>query len=645
MSNNIEYQPIHQETPLPILAEIYSKYTSSIPRKQYTSLITTSPKKFLHLLKSNKNFNSLSQVAKSKIIEKTCEMIKSINPNEISIGLDILEEIIIYIPNEIFTNSFTYKKSLTENTYSYGFFACALEEEKDIKIKVLKIVSTYIDKIQSHLHFDFILELIHDEEDDVRFAAVDCLDVLIERIDTFSYENLSILIFALKEKHTKLRRRFMSLMSKMKFDLTQEQFKSVIKTLKDLRTFNEDRTYIYKSVKEFTKNNCKCLNEAYFEKSLQYNIHFLSPELDRENPFYIIEMIVFQEYVVFQEYQINMLLPKYIVNQLYYYEEKLPGIFDLGLSAYFLDLIQTSDKKDNVECSSKDIQNMQIDSGNGMNISNQFGMSKEDIDNNINDNLSVNDIVNNLFYSNTNQNTISVFNYEQIYHTIFLKVDSIYANITSIDESIQNDIQNILTIIYIINFQLSIEKEENESSTTKLTLIEYNKTLINILLQNNNNTTTLTYNQTFKQTINELLSQHDLTKKKMLSFCITHPENNEIYSDQNRGYKNFPFTLQIQLKLQNISFLKPNALSLIYHSISFSITNASQTFTHEILLTPSISHSNITIYDNKSISIKKKEHIYFPQSTSSKRTIHQYKFNIYLNDINLINSTCFNIET
>ena len=131
----------------------------------------------------------------------------------------------------------------------------------------------------------------------------------------------------------------------------------------------------------------------------------------------------------------------------------------------------------------------------------------------------------------------------------------------------------------------------------------------------------------------------------MLSFCITHPENNEIYSDQNRGYKNFPFTLQIQLKLQNISFLKPNALSLIYHSISFSITNASQTFTHEILLTPSISYSNITIYDNKSISIKKKEHIYFPQSTSSKRTIHQYKFNIYLNDINLINSTCFNIET
>ena len=116
------------------------------------------------------------------------------------------------------------------------------EETKEIKIKSIKLITDFKDLFHSEKHFDFIIELINDEEDEVRFEAVDCLSDLLCKIDICSYEICEILLFALKEKLSKLRRKYYILLGKMKINLNETQFSHIISILIDnLKNFRNDK--------------------------------------------------------------------------------------------------------------------------------------------------------------------------------------------------------------------------------------------------------------------------------------------------------------------------------------------------------------------------------------------------------------------
>ena len=306
------------------LSDIYIKYNSSYSsssnEKNILFLITTNPQKFYKNLKSNQNYNKYSSELQHKIINATCDMIKSINPQQVLLGLSILEEIISFIPKNFLENSFTYNKTLTEN--NYGIFACALEENKEIKIKTLQLVSHYKDKIHTEKHFDFILELINDEEEEVRNASVDCLESLIPKIKIFSYEICEILLFVLKDNNRKLRKKFMKLISKMKFDLDKDKFRRVIIVLKEnIKIFPGDKKDIFMCVKNFSEMNSYCLNEKYFYECLSIDENFLIVEYKWNDEFYVVDMIVFQEYIFYKQFDLNMLIPKFFVKHFYYFDK------------------------------------------------------------------------------------------------------------------------------------------------------------------------------------------------------------------------------------------------------------------------------------------------------------------------------------
>ena len=577
------------------LSEIYTKYNSSSSnQKNLVSLITTNPIKFLKNLKSNKNFDKIPEELQQKIINTTCDMIKSINPEQITLGLEILEEIISFVPKTYFENSFTYNKTLTEN--NFGIFACALEENKEIKIKTLKLVSQYSEKIKTEKHFDFILELINDEEDEVRMAAVDCLEGLINKIPKFSFQICEILLFVLKEKQKKLRKKFMSLISKMKFSLDQEKFRKVILALKDnFKPFPNDQKEIFKCVKNFSEINSYCLNEKYFKDTFTIDENFMISEYKWSDELYIVDMIVFQEYIFFKQFSVKMFIPKFFVKHFYYFEEKYPMVFDRKVSEFFIH-------------------------GNKSNAAN--------INMEIDDSTNISDFTS--YSDNKNMNSLGkVLN--EIISFGSNKANSTYTLKYLYDE-IENHFNNkdnkedIIKILSVINLQLSLEepinileKENNEY------LLHLNNELLSTLLTDDAKMQTI-FTEENKKNLQEKLKE-----KLLFTFNFVHPEINQIYSDSNRKSKCFPFSLPIQLKLKDFSQkIKNNYNIVIMKRIRCTINNTENTLSQEIILSPATG-TTITSFskDKISISIKKKESIFLPQ----KKSIEQFYLNLYINNI------------
>ena len=199
---------------------IYKKYLSQT-NSEYESLIDEDPKKFYTVIKNSKIYENFTNTTRYKIFEKVCHMIKSIYQNEISLGLDILDVIIPYTDTSLLENTFTFS-SINDTTF--GLFLYSLEESKEIKIKTLKLISKYHKEIQAKNNFEYLLELINDEENEVRYEAINCLEALIPSIDILPYKTCEIIIFSLKEKNNKLRKLYMKLLSKMKLDINQEKF-------------------------------------------------------------------------------------------------------------------------------------------------------------------------------------------------------------------------------------------------------------------------------------------------------------------------------------------------------------------------------------------------------------------------------------
>ena len=199
---------------------IYKKYLSQT-NSEYESLIDENPKKFYTVIKNSKIYENFTNTTRYKIFEKVCHMIKSIYQNEISLGLDILDVIIPYTDTSLLENTFTFSKI---NDTTFGLFLYSLEESKEIKIKTLKLISKYHKEIQAQNNFEYLLELINDEENEVRYEAINCLEVLIPYLNVLPYKTCEIIIFSLKEKNNKLRKLYMKLLNKMKLDIDKEKF-------------------------------------------------------------------------------------------------------------------------------------------------------------------------------------------------------------------------------------------------------------------------------------------------------------------------------------------------------------------------------------------------------------------------------------
>ena len=505
------------------IENIYKKYLSQT-NSEYESLIDDDPKKFYTVIKNSKIYEGFTNTTRYKIFEKVCHMIKSINQNEISLGLDILDVIIPYTDTSLLENTFTFS-SINDATFS--LFLYSLEESKEIKIKTLKLISKYHKEIKAQNNFEYLLELINDEENEVRYEAINCLDTLIPFIDILPYKACEIIIFSLKEKNNKLRKLFMKLLSKMKLEIDQEKFEHILKLIKDnIETFPNDREKILKFLKNFTRNNIGCLNDDFFIKIFGLEQEFLIMELDGENEdtYYIIKMLVFDIYLIEKNYKIGFKIPKYFIKNLYHYEMIFPDIFEGKIS--------------------KIIQEKLLDLKND----NILKLSK---DKSIIDQEKINEIENILI----NEFKSGII-YEDFYKYILFLITN-QSKLQSKEKLIMSILSKLMTRIRLINIFLINETNSDDSNDKKYKnskeLININELLLNLfdnILNNGNNNIENKLKAILKYNIKNLLTS--IEKEKTPQLGINKLEDFQIYSNIKRGNKFFPFILEFNILIYNI---------------------------------------------------------------------------------------------
>ena len=511
---------------------IYKKYVSQT-NSEYESLIDEDPKKFYTVIKNSKIYENFTNTTRYKIFNKVCHMIKSINQNEISLGLDILDVIIPYTDTSLLENSFKFSSI---NKTEFGLFLYSLEETKEIKIKTLKLISKYHKKIQAQNNFEILLELINDEENEVRYEAIDCLETLIPYINILPYKTCEIIIFSLKEKNNKLRKIYMNLLSKMKLDINQEKFGRILNLIKEnIEIFPNDKEKILKLMKNFTKNNIECLNDDFFIKLFGLEQEFLIIEWEgqEEDNNYIIKMIVFDTYLVAKNYQISFKVPSFFIKNLYHLQNVYPDIFEGKLSLQI----------------NKKIFGLNYINKNETNIKN----NEIEIDD-----KKIIEIYNILI--NDNKNSI---NYDLFYKYI----KSILLNKRQLLEKkyLNNDIlKKIIIKIRLINiFLIKLINNENTNDNNNKPkpnnykeLINKNDQILKILeniLINPDIDIEKKISEIFNIDINNILLS--LFKEKTLQLIIDKLEEYQIYSNIKRGNKFFPFVFEFHIIIYHIHHL------------------------------------------------------------------------------------------
>ena len=481
------------------IENIYKKYLSQT-NSEYESLIDDDPKKFYTVIKNSKIYEGFTNTTRYKIFEKVCHMIKSINQNEISLGLDILDVIIPYTDTSLLENTFTFSSI---NDATFGLFLYSLEESKEIKIKTLKLISKYHKEIKAQNN------------------------TLIPFIDILPYKACEIIIFSLKEKNNKLRKLFMKLLSKMKLEIDQEKFEHILKLIKDnIETFPNDREKILKFLKNFTRNNIGCLNDDFFIKIFGLEQEFLIMELDGENEdtYYIIKMLVFDIYLIEKNYKIGFKIPKYFIKNLYHYEMIFPDIFEGKIS--------------------KIIQEKLLDLKND----NILKLSK---DKSIIDQEKINEIENILI----NEFKSGII-YEDFYKYILFLITN-QSKLQSKEKLIMSILSKLMTRIRLINIFLINETNSDDSNDKKFKnskeLINLNELLLNLfdnILNNGNNNIENKLKAILKYNIKNLLTS--IEKEKTPQLGINKLEDFQIYSNIKRGNKFFPFILEFNILIYNI---------------------------------------------------------------------------------------------
>ena len=506
---------------------IYKKYLSQT-NSEYESLIDEDPKKFYTVIKNSKIYENFTNTTRYKIFEKVCHMIKSIYQNEISLGLDILDVIIPYTDTSLLENTFTFS-SINDTTF--GLFLYSLEESKEIKIKTLKLISKYHKEIQAKNNFEYLLELINDEENEVRYEAINCLEALIPSIDILPYKTCEIIIFSLKEKNNKLRKLYMKLLSKMKLDINQEKFGHILNLIKEnIETFPNDREKILKFMKNFTKNNIECLNDDFFIKIFGLDQDFLLIEFDGldEDNGYIIKMVVFDTYLVHKNYQISFKIPNFFIKNLYHYENIYPDIFEGNIYKRIQEKIFGLDN-----------------------------INKNEIDEN-NDDLNfdekkINEI--NGILINDNRNSI---NYIEFYS--YIKYFILKNKLESLNKEI---IKKLIIKMRLINLFISnnenilqinlTNQKQNNNFTQLIVLNNHLLLLLDTLLVNTNITIQKPIYELINYDLNSILLS--LAKEKTPHLNIDKLEEYQIYSNTKRGNKFFPFVLEFHIIIYHIHSL------------------------------------------------------------------------------------------
>ena len=506
------------------LENIYKKYLSQT-NNEYESLIDSDPKKFYTVIKNSKIYEGFTNTTRYKIFEKVCHMIKSINQNEISLGLDILDIIIPYTDTSLLENTFTFS-SINDTTF--GLFLYSLEETKEIKIKTLKLITKYHKEIKAQNNFEYLLELINDEENEVRYEAINCLETLIPFVDILPYKTCEIIIFSLKERNNKLRKLFMNLLSKMKLDIDQEKFENILKLIKDnIETFPNDNEKILKLLKNFTRNNIRCLNDEFFIKIFNLEQDFLKIELEgaNEDTYYIVKMLVFDIYLIEKNYKIGFKIPKYFIKNLYHYQTLFPDIFEGKLS--------------------KQIQEKLIDLKNDNNI-----LKKESSSIDINQD-KINEIENILI----NDYKIGI-----IYGVFYKYIASLLTNNSKLLSRKQiniNIIKKIMIKLRLINIfltkSLNIEDSNDKNIQNSKELYNLNDLLLTLfdnLLNNNYNDIENKIKKILEYNTNNILES--INKEKTPQIGINKLEEYQIYSNIKRGNKFFPFILEFNIIIYNV---------------------------------------------------------------------------------------------
>ena len=507
------------------IENIYKKFLSQA-NNEYETLIDDDPKKFYTVIKNSKIYETFTNITRYKIFEKVCHMIKSINQNEISLGLDILDIIIPYTDSSLLENTFSFS-SINDTTF--GLFLYSLEETKEIKLKTLKLITKYHKEIKAQNNFEYLLELINDEENEVRYEAINCLETLIPFVDILPYKACEIIIFSLKEKNNKLRKLFMNLLSKMKLQIDQDKFENILKLIKEnIETFPNDREKILKFVKNFTKNNIGCLNDNFFIKIFGLEQEFLVMELEGENEdtYYIIKMLVFEIYLIAKNYKIGFKIPKYFIKNLYHYEMTFPDIFEGKLTKQIQEKL--------LEVKKEKIHNI-------TKIENNDIIAQDKI--NEIENILINEFKSGIIY-------------EMFYKYIILLITnySKQMNKETINISI---IQKLMIKLRLINIFLR-KLENNEDSTDKKInnykdIINFNEEVLNLfdnILMNNIGGVENKIKNILECNIENILST--LNKEKTPQIGINKLEEFQIYSNIKSGNKFFPFILEFNIFIYNI---------------------------------------------------------------------------------------------
>ena len=351
----------------------------------------------------------------------------------------------------------------------------------------------------------------------------------------------------------------------MKIQLNEIQFSHIISILQDnLITFRNDKSHIFKCVKMFSENNCCFLNEQYFLNLFTLDENYLKREFNWDDDIYLINMIVFQEYIYFKTNNIQMKIPKFFIQHFYFFEEKYQLLFDRNISKYMTDSL-----------------NMEIET-------NDINLNIEKVKN-----FSINEI--DLILSNIILNE----NDEKITKNIGLIYRIIGKRLANKDSILTDEIIEVIRkIIYLIEFQVYLENEDEDIKYIKI----INEKILNKLNEENK-----ILDEEF---IYNLLSKSQIDSKKIIYFHFIHPEKEQIYPDSNRKFKIFPFTFPIQIKILNLQNLNSNAKIYLMQNLKITLTLSDKN--NPIKKDISILPSNGTIFsqiENK-ISIKKRENIF-----------------------------------
>ena len=611
------------------IENIYKKYLSQT-NNEYESLIDNDPKKFYTVIKNSKIYESFTNTTRYKIFEKVCHMIKSINQNEISLGLDILDLIIPYTDTSLLENTFTFS-SINDTTF--GLFLYSLEESKEIKIKTLKLISKYHKEIKAKNNFEYLLELINDEENEVRYEAVNCLETLIPFVDILPYKACEIIIFSLKEKNHKLRKLFMKLLSKMKLDIDQEKFEHILKLIKEnIETFPNDKEKILKFLKNFTMNNIGCLSDDFFVKIFGLEQGFLKMEIEGENEdtYYIIKMLVFDTYLNAKNYKINFQIPKYFFKNLFHYQMTFPGIFEGKLSDKIQEKLMEMKSEKIQRKPSKEINNV---------------LSIEKI--NEIENILINDFKNGI-------------NYELFYKyiiSLLTNTDKLHSK-ENINISI---IKKLITKIRLINIFLLITTNKDNSTDIKKNnskeLINLNDLLLILLydvLMDNKNDLQDKIKKILDYNINNIIKS--LNKEKTPQIGINKLEENQIYSNIKKGNRCFPFVLEFNIVIYYIhslfEFKKEKEKNEIFLRNLFNCYILSNNKTDNKKFEIDFFNSNCSVsssLEKDYISIKYKDSLYLSNYKNPRDGINEFSFYLEFKDksnykYNEIKKIIFNID-